>query len=204
MLSCNANISVIDPVSFNETVLDVSIVSPLESNGGIPVNIQDQTSTPIDFFFTKIEGVPTTVATATSVDDYTVSVTSSSNCAVGDYVGIFNSDNSTNNRAYFGTILSIAVNDITLDTPIDFEFQIGDTFACFTRNLAVDGSVTPQIFSIQVGPSATQSIDITRIMVSILTDTGVSLNTFGDLPILTNGVVLRRKDGIIHNIWHPY
>lgn len=196
------SVAVIDPVSFNETTLDVSIVSPLELNGGIPVNIQDQNSVPVDFFFTQIKGIPTSVAVETSIDDYTVTVTSASNCSVGDYVGIFNADNSTNNRAYFGTILSISGNNITLDTPIDFEFQVGDTFACFTRNLNVDGSTTRQIFSVQVGPGATQSIDITRLMVSFTTDTTVDLSKFGDLTSLNNGLVLRRKDGVIHNIWN--
>ena len=196
------SVAVIDPVSFNETTLDVSIVSPLESNGGITVNIQDQTSVPVDFFFTQIKGIPTTVAIQTAIDDYTVTVTSAANCSIGDYVGIFNADNSTNNRAYFGTILSISGNNITLDTPIDFEFQVGDTFACFTRNLNVDGSTTRQIFSVQVGSGATQSIDITRLMVSFITDTKVDLSKFGDLTSLNNGLVLRRKDGVIHNIWN--
>jgi hypothetical protein len=180
----------------------VTLVAPLESNGGIPVNIQDQTSIPVDFFFTQIKGPPTTVAVATAIDDRTVTVTSAAGCAVGDYFGMFNADDVNNNRSYFGTIQSIAGNVLTLDTPIDFAFQVGNTAACFTREMNVDGSVTPQYFSVQIGSAATQSVDITRIMISMITDTAPNLVLFGDLLSLTNGLVLRRVDGTMHNIWN--
>lgn len=173
-------------------------------NGGLDTNVQDQTSTPVDFFFTQIKGPPTTVAVKPALNDNTIEITDATGCVVGDYVGAFNSDNESDNRAYFGSILAINGNVLTLDTPLDFEFEIGDTFACFTRNLNVVGSLaSPQIFSVQVGPNATQSIDITRIMVSMITDTAVDLSRFGDIAGgLTNGVVLRRVDGATNNIWN--
>lgn len=177
----------------------------VNDDGSINTFVQDQTSPPIDFFFTQIKGTPTTVAVATEIDDTTVDVTSAAGCSVGDYVGIFNADSSTDNRAYFGTILAIATNTITLDTPLDFAFQPGDTFACFTRDLndATGTLADPEIFAIQVGPGANQSIDITRIMISFITDNTVTLATFGDIVGgLTNGIVLRRVDGDTRNIWN--
>lgn len=185
--------------NFFETLLD-NALNPL---GGLDVNIQDQTTPPIDFFFTQIKATPTTVAIEASVDDYDVNVTSASGCSIGDYVGIFNADDSSNNRAYFGTILNISVNVITLDTPLDFPFQVGNTFACFTRNInEANGSSVAEIFQIEVGPNATQSIDINRLMISFLTNDVVNLAKFGDLLKLTRGCVLRRVNGTIHNIWN--
>lgn len=186
----------------------------VKDNGSVDVNIQDQVTVPFDFFFVKVQGIPTTVAvevipiTSTTIL-YTVDVTDASGCSVGDYFGLFNSDSDINNRAYFGEIQAISIGGgtggtdrITLDTPLDFSFQIGDTAACFSRDLAVDGSSTPQIFSVQVGTGANQSIDITRFMVSMYTDSAVDLGSFGDLASLTNGLVLRRVNGKVNNIWN--
>jgi len=181
-------------------------VAPQEG-ADFDVAIQDQTTVPFDYFFTQIKGAPTTVATTIGAIGpttliYDVEVTSAAGCSLGDYVGIFNADDPANNRAYFGTILAINSNTLTLDTPLDFSFQAGDTVGCFTRELDVDGSVTPQIFSIEVGPNADQSIDITRLMISMYTATAVDLGSFGDLTSLTNGCVLRRVDGTIHNLYN--
>lgn len=185
--------------SFLQSIVDGAL-NPL---GGLDVNIQDQVTPPVDFFFTQIKGAPTTVGVVTVIDTYDVTVASAAGCSVGDYVGIFNADNPSDNRAYFGTILSINVDTVTLDTPLDFAFQIGDTFACFSRDISdANGSVTPEIFKIEVGSGATQSIDINRLMISFLTDGAVNLASFGDLTELTRGCVLRRVNGYINNIWN--
>jgi hypothetical protein len=166
------------------------------------VSVQDQTSTPVDFFFTQIKGAPTTVAVATVIDDLTVELASAAGCTIGDYFGMFNADDRNDNRFYHGEILNIATNVITLDTPIDFAFKVGNTAACFTRELNVNGNVTPQTFAVQVGEHADQSIDINRLIVHMETDSTVSLAKFGDLTKLVKGVVLRRVDGTTNNIWN--
>jgi len=168
----------------------------------VGVFTQDQTTKPFDFFFTKIIGIPNTVAVTTAIDDFTVTVTDATGMSESDYFGLFNADNPNDNRAYFGTILSISDDDITLDTPLDFAFQAGDTAAVFNKDLSVDGSSTSQVFSIQVGSAATQSIHINRLLFSMLTDSAVSLAKFGDLTKLVKGCVLRRKNGICHNVFN--
>jgi len=186
----------------------------VKENGSIDVNVQDQVTTPFDFFFVQILGPRTTVAVEVIPITprtllYTVDLTNASGCSIGDYFGLFNSDDDANNRAYFGGIKAISIGGgaggtdrVTLDTPLDFSFKVGDTAACFSRDLDVDGSTTPQIFSVQVGASANQSIDITRFMVSMYTASGVDIGSFGDLTSLTNGLVLRRVNGKINNIWN--
>jgi hypothetical protein len=166
------------------------------------VLIQENNSTPVDFFFTQIKGAPTTVAVETAIDDYSVELASAAGCAIGDYFGMFNADDKNDNRFYHGEILNIVTNVITLDTPIDYAFKVGNTAACFSRELNVDGSATPQIFSVQVGSAANQSIDINRLMIHMECASTVSLAKFGDLTKLVKGVVLRRVDGTTNNIWN--
>lgn len=190
--------------AFNFEGEGVKIISPLESNGAIPINIQDQTSPPFDFFFTQLVSIPTTLAEPTFVDNITINVTSAVGISTGDYLGIFNSDDPLNNRAYFGQVLSITGTILTLDTPLDFDFLAGDTVGAFTRNLNVAGTPSnPEIYSVRVGPQATQSIDVTRIMVSFITDTAVDLSKLGDIAGgVDNGIVLRRVDGDVRNIFN--
>jgi len=177
-----------------------SIVQVVTNNGSsIDVSVQDQTTPPVDFFFTQAGGPPTSLSASVAIDDYDITVVSATGCSVGDYFGVFNT---AGDRAYFGEIVSIATNTLTMDTPMDFAFQAGDVAICLDRNLAADGSTTPQIFSIEVGSGSSSSIDISRIMISMLTDSAPSLAKFGDLTKLTKGLVLRRVNGDIRNIWN--
>jgi hypothetical protein len=173
------------------------------------MNLQDQTTPPIDFYFVQATAVPTTLAVAVGDPSasliYDVEVTDATNCNIGDYFGLFNSDSPSENRAFFAEILNKVGDVLTLDTPVDFDFQIGNTAACFTRDLNVNGSVTPQIFAVQVGSGATQSIDITRVMIQITTTDPPAFDEFGDIETpapLTNGLVFRRVNGDIRSIWN--
>lgn len=178
------------------------ITSPIDSRGNLEVILQNQISKPVVFYFTQVVGMPTTVAVTAAVDDVMVTITDTSNCTTNGYIGFFNADDPLDNRAFFASTLAITGNVVHLDTPLDFEFQVGDTAACLDRELDIDGSATNQIFSIQVGSAANQSIDITRIMVTMLTGSAVSLATFGDLAALTKGCVLRRTNGTTVNIFN--
>lgn len=177
----------------------VSIVSPIESNGGIPVNIQDQTSPPLDIFFVQLDGTITTLAEDSFIDNRTINVTNrlASGIVVGTYLGISNPD-----RAYFAEVLSVSGDLVTLDTPLDFDFTAGSNVVPTTRDLNVDGSTTPETFLVGTGAGSNIEIDITRIMVKCITDAAVSLEKFCDQTELTNGVVLRRVDGDTRNIWN--
>lgn len=163
------------------------------------VFVQDQTTTSVDYFFSKGTGAPTSLATDASLNDTLVKVVSASGCSLGDYVGLFNTEG---DRAYFGEITSISNDTIGLDTPLDFDFKTNDVFACFTRDLNVDGSSTSQTFSIQVGSGSQSSIDITRIMISMTTVNPPLISQFGDQPSLTRGLVLRKTDGETFNLWN--
>lgn len=181
------------------------------TNNAIDVSIQDQTTTPLDFYFVKlITPAPTTLLNAiTTVDPdtlvYDFDIVEATGISVGDYIGIF--EDSTAERYFFAEIKAISQatgnSTITVDTPLDFNFSAGVTVAPFDRNMNVDGSSTPQIFQVEVGSGSALSIDINRIMYQMKTSIAPTLGLFGDLARLGLGIVLRivREDGTMQNIF---
>lgn len=177
----------------------------VEPNGGLAVNLQDQTTPPLDLYFTQIQGAPSTLASATAIDDISISVTDNI-IGIGDYVGVF-SGASGEGRFYFGEALAVAgagPYTITLDTPLDFAFQATDPVISQTRELNVNGLVTSQVFNVTVGgPSGGVEVDITRIILSMTHITSGDDGKFGNITGgIANGIVLRRTDGVTRNIWN--
>lgn len=103
-------------------------------------------------------------------------------------------------RIYGAFVQTVVSQNLTLDTPLDFNYSVGSTAVRLTRNLNIDGSVTPQIF--QIGTVANVTLDITRIIFSLTDSTAGDDSTFGGCPALTNGVVLRFMDGATYNIFN--
>lgn len=169
----------------------------LEENGGVPVNLQDQTSQSIIVpFVNKLSD--TSLTADTVIDAYTVSVVSVTNMSVGDHIRIINA---AADKFYFGTILAINALVVTVDTPLDFVYVSGSNVTGSNINMAVNGSVTPVTFCLRTGsPSIPSEVDITRFVLQCQAESAVDLNKFGDLAALTNGLVLRRVNGEISNI----
>jgi len=169
------------------------------ATGSLDVKVQDQTSAPVIFRLNKVIG-ETTLAIVTAIGDKSVTVADSTGMVINQYVSILSAPD---NRFYLGKILGISGNIITLDTPLDFAFPVGTGMAFRNANMAVNGSVTPQVFSVR-GDIADigVEIDITRIIFSMTCDTVVTFAKFGDLAALTNGIVLRRKNGTYNNIFN--
>ena len=168
----------------------------------IDVNVQDQITPPLDFFFIQQIGTPTTLAVSSTIYDRVINVTSTADMLAGRRIGIF-SGISGENRFYFGDIINVSGNNITLDSPLDFAFEAGDPIVIFTKNLNVNGSVTPQIYKVSgPGTASPVEIDITRIMFQMECSSAIDLNKFGDLTALVNGIVLRRINGVTNNIWN--
>lgn len=174
----------------------------IEPNGGVAVNIQDQTSPLLDLHFAQGISAPTTLSVDVVLPTRQVTVTSIAGFTVGELVGIF-SGVSLEGRYYFGTILSISANTLTLDTFLSFPFEAGDPIARLTRDMNVDGSSTEKIFAIQgAGTGSPLVIDVTNVCLTMECASAVDLSKFGDLPALTRGLVLRRADGLYTNYWN--
>ena len=176
----------------------VQIVSPLESNGAIPINIQDQTTPLIIVYMNQVQG--SAILTANfSIDSYNITINDTSVVNIGDYIGVFNTEN---NRFYQGNVLEVNGLVVTMDTPSDFNFTTGDFFQCGIKDMNVDGSITPQIFSLRADPKLDITVDVTRVIIHITDDSAMDDEKFGGINALTRGIVLRRKDGVYQNIFN--
>ncbi|MCK5608417.1 hypothetical protein KAR91_41435 [Candidatus Pacearchaeota archaeon] len=180
-------------------ITDGTNVLNIGANSGADVNIQDQTTPTIILPMVHQLGL-TTLSVDTVLNAYIATVTSVSGFVVGQHFRIINS---AADRYYFGTILSIDGNNITLDTQMDFVYVAGSEITISNINMAVDGSVTPVIFTLRTGsPSIPSSVDMTRLIITCTTTTAVDLNKFGDLTALTRGLAFRRVDGVQSNIFN--
>jgi hypothetical protein len=170
---------------------------PREDNGGVPVNIQDQATRMLNLFFIRRLGAETTLAVPTVVASRTINTADATGFEDGNYLGIF----AGLGKFYFGTQLGAPEgNVITLDTPLDFAFPAGATVLNFTREMAVDGSVTPKIFQIgPIGVSLNLRIDVTKLVVSMVDNLEPDDSKFGGNGALTRGCVLRKRNGEYDN-----
>ena len=62
---------------------------PKESNGAVPVNIQDQHTRMLDLKFIQAQGTPTTLTAETSVEDKTITIANTTGFVDKNIVGIF-------------------------------------------------------------------------------------------------------------------
>ncbi len=170
----------------------------------VPVAIQDQHTRPLDLFFTTTagQGAPTTIAVETAIDDMQITVADDASFPDGQFFGIFGGD-PTVPQFYFGTVIGTpAGNVIQVDSLMDSVFAVGSVVLPVSKEIAVNGSVTPVTFSIQAGGAAgTIRVDITRIMGVMETPAAVDLNKFGSGTVLPKGLQLRRKNGVVENLW---
>jgi len=172
-------------------------------DGGTDVNVQDQHTPALIVPFNKPHAL-TVTTNQPAIGDTTIDVVSATGFVAGDMFTVFSK---ADVRFSNFTILSVDTLTITVDTPIDFEYPIGSVANAGSTEMSVNGSVTPQIFGLRGDATAENalpvSFDVTRIIFSCVTDTAVDLSKFADIVGgITNGLVLRKKDGIYRNIFN--
>lgn len=173
----------------------------VETNNALAVNVQDQTSQVIDLYLSKVLQ-SATVTTNTSLDDTTITITTAGTPVVGSILCLKESQS-----FYQGIILSVVANstnwDVTLDTPIDFAFTTSANASERTRDMNVDGSSTSQTFIVSpVNLASGTKWDIVRVTFAMLDSSSMDDGKFGGLTALTNGMLLRVKNGITKNIFN--
>lgn len=179
--------------------VDATIVSPLESNGAIPVNIQDQHSRAFDVFFAQNNGTPTTLTIDGVEHAYSISVTTGHGLVADDE---FVLQDSVSQRGFTGQVVSVAgANTVNLDRPLTFSFLAASTVVQeVTKELNVNGAVTRQTFS--VGSPLTAELDIVRFLFQMTTTGAPTFALFGDLTALTRGCQMRIVNGTTANLWN--
>ena len=165
------------------------------------VNLQDQTSPVFIGKFNKVTNT-TTLTSETAIDDLTIEVASATGISAGSFLILFSPSTV---RYYAGTVLDVTDLVVTLDTPLDSALPIGSNVDVTVTNMAVNGSATTQTFGLRgvsAPPGIELTIDVTRVIFTMVTADPVSLSLFGDLPALTNGLVLRKRDGVYNNVFN--
>ena len=165
---------------------------------------QDQHTDVIIAYFNKVHD-STTLAVGIpdiSINPRIIVVDDATGIVVGSYIILFDPAS-----VRFSVFFATAVNgvNITLDSPIDFEYPVGTFVDVAIVDMSVDGSVTPQVFGIRgVGapPGIELSFDVTRIIFTCIAVDPVSLSLFADLPALTNGLLLRSRNEKMKNLFN--
>lgn len=161
---------------------------------------QDNDSCFGDYHFCKEIGA-TTLTADTVPETRFIDVVSVASISIGDYLIV--SDGAGNNLSTF-EVISVVVTTVELDSLIDKVYPAGSIVSSNSRDMNVDGSVTPQVFRIiSGGPGSTLNVDVTKMLMICLTDTPVDLSKFGDITGgLTYGCMLRCESSGFKNFWN--
>jgi hypothetical protein len=165
---------------------------------GAAVFVQDQTTDLLDVPFLK-ERTTTALASATAIDDRVVNLDPGHGTTAGEVLEI--AETGTKNFIQ-SRVLSVATDAVTIDQPVNRIYAENEVVVIASDDMLVDGSVTPQVFSIL--PLSGQKGDMVRIIMSITSNAPQDFSTFGSAVALTNGCVLRVKksDGTFKNIFN--
>ena len=171
-------------------------------NGHMPTLWQDPKEPTIIIHASKAHKFTTSTADL-SMNDKVVNVTDASTCIAGDSLKVITP---SAGRFYAGHIVSVSTNDITVDSPFDFAHPSGASVVCAKENMAVDGSSTPQIFSLRAADPNGKvpiTVHVTRVILTGICTSATSLDKFGNITALTHGLMFRRRNnGTSFNIFN--
>lgn len=178
-------------INFDTRISD-SFETSDRGNTALKTFIQDQTSPVLTVPFLKGRAI-VTLALDTVVDARTVELVGGHGVTVGETLELADTDVM---KFMQSDVIAVNVNTITLDQPINRVYTVADAVVqASSKDLLVDGSVTPQVFSVL--PLPNQSGDMVRILMEIRGQANQDLDftKFGTDSELFNGCVLRINNG---------
>lgn len=167
-----------------------------ETNGGIDVNIQSQTSNLFQYLLMNEQKTDITLTAPISIDDDVVNVSAGHGftAADGEFMVCRNGDTFFQFR-----VKSVSTNAITVESLIDNDYPIsGTSIIRGNVNMNANGSITPidYKFSFNGDATATLPIDIQGVVFSFQSGTtSPDDGTFGGIAALTNGLLFRKVNG---------
>lgn len=182
---------------------DDGIASALETSSrgttAVGVFVQDQTTDTltVPFLNTRAEAA---LSADTVIDSRTVDLAGGHGVLIGEIMELAET---ATGRFMQSEVLSVNVNQITLDQPVTDVFTVaGSTVLLSTSDLNVNGLTTPQVFSVL--PLPAQSGDMVRVIFEFRDNADMDFTTFGGMSPLANGCVLRikRQDGTFKNLFN--
>jgi hypothetical protein len=180
----------------------------VEDNGSLPVTLQDQTTPTVITHMSVLQQTTTTTA-AVAINDTVVSVADATGIVAGKFLAFFDPASVRFTNAF---VISVNLLDVTIDRPFDFAYPSGSYVDVNEHDLTKVGPGTlaaPIIAGVRNNagaippPGIELSMDVTRVMFHCIADSACNLTTFGNIAGgLTNGILLRKRDDEIFNIFN--
>lgn len=197
------NPDVIGGIKYQKMIIVDSLGNPTNDGTGIEVKVQDQSTEIIDLHLSVLKNA-ITINVNTAIGQKIVNIKSIGYTPLVGDMACFKEGTAF----YQGEITAVASlgsdnYNITLDSPLDYAYTTAGGCSLRNSNLNVNGSVTPVIFSVSPkNLAAGTKWDITRMLFQIVDDTIMDDAKFGGITALTNGIVVRKKDGTYKNIFN--
>lgn len=155
----------------------------------------------VNRYFACFTGIETITTSEVLPGNKLLIVNDVSSFSTGDYLNIRSNSNGETN---YPQITNILLEDtLVLDRPLDYSYPSGNVVEKVLINFSVVGSLdSPKSFVL--APPEGQVWHLTRLLVSATFDPRPSDDRFFNLPILTNGLLLRqnsRDSTIIFTCW---
>ena len=169
--------------------------------GGADVYIQDQHTDILDFFLMNIQGTFTPLSD-TVINTRVFTASPGHGISIGDTINFYEGVKFSQ-----FLVLDVVGDVITIDSPFDLAYTPASTNSRGIVNMNVNGSVTPVVFSIgpipPTAPATKNQWDVTRFMFVIQDGSSMDSSMFGTISGgLTNGIVIRQKNGFYKNYFN--
>lgn len=136
--------------------------------------------------------VATTIASAVTAGDTSITVASATGITVGMKLLIGDSPD----ERHVSTVTSVTgAPTIQLDFPLDNSYAIGEAVIDVLTSMNVTGTLAAPK-SYKIAPLVTEIFHITSLQLAMTHGTAGDNGLFGNLTALTNSVVLRKYDGL--------
>jgi len=181
------------------SALAPAYIQPLETSGrgdtGSKIVIQDQTTRMLELLFTN-KLAKFQLASSPDPLSNTFDVLAGHSIVVGNIIELGKVDNFIQ-----AEVITVVTNTITINQIIGGVYPTGVDFDNSSKDMRVDGSSTPVLFTLK--PSPGQFGDITRIILGIQSVTQMDFSLFGGAAALSKGCLLRVKtaNGEFNNLF---
>ena len=138
----------------------------------------------------------TTILTADTVagTDYQIQVADATGFVVGDPIHINTTTVETTHPRITATTAATGPATFTLDRRLDYAHFIGDVIEKSVINMCLTVGTMAAPIEYWAAPEPGEVWHITRLLFEMTHSTAGDLGTFGDLPPLANGVLLRSRN----------
>lgn len=190
-----------DPISSEGLIYEL-LQGAQEEDGALATREQDQDTPAIIAYFNEVSNQTILVA-PTIIGSREITLADVTGATVGKYIILFNPKSA---RFYTGHITSIAGSPtMTMDTPLDFAYPAGTFVDIAITDMSVNGAAVTRTFGLRgtgIPPGVSLSFDVTRVIFSCIAANPVTLANFAGIAALTNGMVMRKRDGEFHNVFN--